>query len=201
MQSTAWFAGKDFTSDWTSHAIVTFPRILGGLSKRELQVLEVGSWEGRSAILLLELLPLCRLTCIDTFKGPLAYQSGDEAHAEAARNAERRFDHNLAAYGDRVEKIKDRSFPALDRLGVLGRKFDVIYIDGSHMRDDVLADSLLAWPLLKSGGLLIWDDYLWRSDEFSSDARPQEAIDLFLTLHAGDLTVIEHGQQVAAKRR
>ena len=40
-----------------------------------------------------------------------------------------------------------------------GRSFDLIYIDGSHRRDDVMVDSLLAWSLLREGGFIIFDDY------------------------------------------
>ena len=37
--------------------------------------------------------------------------------------------------------------------------YDVIYIDGDHSAIFVLEDTVLSWPLLKNGGLLIWDDY------------------------------------------
>ncbi len=37
--------------------------------------------------------------------------------------------------------------------------YDVIYIDGDHSAIFCLEDTVLAWPLLKTGGLLIWDDY------------------------------------------
>src|SRR5689334_22074915 len=36
---------------------------------------------------------------------------------------------------------------------------DVIYVDGSHARNDVIVDSILAWRLLRPDGLMIWDDY------------------------------------------
>lgn len=42
-----------------------------------------------------------------------------------------------------------------------GPLFDLVYIDGSHMRVDVLVDAVLAWPLLQPGGLMVFDDYEW----------------------------------------
>jgi hypothetical protein len=36
--------------------------------------------------------------------------------------------------------------------------YDVIYVDGNHGYKDVLYDGLLSWNLLKSDGLLIFDD-------------------------------------------
>jgi precorrin-6B methylase 2 len=35
------------------------------------------------------------------------------------------------------------------------QKFDVIYVDGSHVADDVLTDGITAWRLLKQGEVLI----------------------------------------------
>ena len=37
--------------------------------------------------------------------------------------------------------------------------FDLIYIDASHYAPDVLSDAVLAFKLLKPGGILIFDDY------------------------------------------
>jgi len=39
--------------------------------------------------------------------------------------------------------------------------FDYISIDGSHEAADVLSDAVLSWPLLKTGGLICFDDYEW----------------------------------------
>ena len=36
----------------------------------------------------------------------------------------------------------------------------MIYIDGNHRYGACLADSRNCWPLLRVGGLMIWDDYL-----------------------------------------
>ena len=43
-----------------------------------------------------------------------------------------------------------------------GEPFDLVYIDASHEAADVLADAVLAWPLLKPGGFLGFDDYTSR---------------------------------------
>src|SRR5262249_28550437 len=87
-----------------------------------------------------------RITCIDVFTNT---------------DHERQFDATMAPFAPRVEKIKSRSVPALDSLFVQNRAFDVIYVDGSHARNDALMDSLLAWPPLKPDGIIIWDDYVW----------------------------------------
>lgn len=39
--------------------------------------------------------------------------------------------------------------------------FDLAYIDGSHLRLDVLSDAVMCWALLREGGLMVLDDYEW----------------------------------------
>lgn len=183
---------RDFTVDWTSGNFDTWRRVIPAADVRS--ALEIGSWEGRSALFFLNHCPNCRVTCIDTFKG------GREHHGmDALASIEARFDSNLAGYGSRVEKIKSRSVPALDRLGEEGRAFDLIYIDGSHARDDVVMDSFLAWRVLKQGGLLIWDDYRWAADVDVRES-PQQAVDFFLAVYADELDILVATSQVIVRR-
>jgi len=37
--------------------------------------------------------------------------------------------------------------------------FDFVYIDGDHYAPFVLEDTVLVWPHIKDGGVLLWDDY------------------------------------------
>ena len=64
-----WFAGKDFTSDWTSTNFTMWRRMLSPLCGERLRILEIGSWEGRSAVFFLNFFPRATITCIDTFGG------------------------------------------------------------------------------------------------------------------------------------
>jgi hypothetical protein len=53
--------------------------------------------------------------------------------------------------------------------------FDIIYIDGAHDALHVMQDFVLAWPLLKVNGIMIFDDYILRSTD-----EVQKAVDLIL---------------------
>ncbi len=112
---------------------------------------------------------------------------------------EQRFDRNLAAFKGRVEKIRSASVPALQRLAAERRQFDLAYIDGSHMRDDVAADSTHTWPLVRPGGIVIWDDYTW-SPSAPPEERPQPAIDAFLAAHEGQYRLLAKGLQVIVRK-
>lgn len=192
------FAGKDFSAAWIDPHIENLSKILEPFHNSIRDVLEIGSWEGRSAILWLNLFPNSRITCVDTFIGSLTSPSFPQWRAEL-EHCERRFDSNLAEYRDRVRKIKTRSAQALDRLFESGETFDLIYVDGEHRRDDVLIDSLISFRLLRTGGILIWDDYYWRP-EFLPEDRPAPAIDLFLTLHADALIELHRGNQIFVRK-
>ena len=63
--------------------------------------------------------------------------------------------------------------------------FDLIYIDGSHTAADVLIDAVLAFQLLRVGGVMIFDDYLWSMEPaLSVDPlnMPKPAIDAFAAI-------------------
>lgn len=180
----AWFAGKEFTyKDYVSNKIDCWTKVLGPVRERELEVLEIGALEGRSALFFLNYLPKCRLTCIDPFP----------------KNLEPVFDKNLAEFSDRLEKMRAYSLTALIRLRHKGRRFDLIYIDGDHHRETVMLDSLLSWPLLRQGGSLIWDDYVYKEDENTTD-RPAPAIDGFLVAHAGEYEELHRGKQLIVRK-
>lgn len=40
------------------------------------------------------------------------------------------------------------------------QKFDLLYVDGSHLYEDVLVDFVRGWKRLKPGGLFICDDFI-----------------------------------------
>lgn len=193
-----WFSDKDLTTDWAFGNFGTWTVVLGPERPTITHILEVGSWEGGSAIFFLNFFPSSNVTCIDTFAGsPTGLDRN--AFLETAPESERRFDANTAAFGSRVRKIKGRSVRELDRLVEETESFDLIYIDGDHTRDAVLIDSLLAWKLLRPGGVLIWDDYKWKRGH-PENMRPQPAIDLFVSLYCNALTKIHVGSQLIIRR-
>jgi len=74
---------------------------------------------------------------------------------------------------DKVEFIVDESKNVL--LGFLkeGRMFDFIYVDGSHICEDVYRDLNQAWPLLQVGSKMLLDDFF--HDKNSMDAKDRDA--------------------------
>lgn len=194
----AWYAGKSFSSDWTSRHTAVWAALLAPRRHEPLEVLEIGAWEGRSALFFLNCLPRCRLTSIDTFAGSPEHHANPK-WSYVVGEIEARFDANTAAFVGRLDKIKSRSDAALPDLALQGRRFDVALIDGSHASVDVLHDALLVWPMLRPGGLMIFDDYDWNQDLPERD-RPKAGVDLFLLLHAGAFVERHRGYQMVIEK-
>ena len=182
-----------FTAPWHTKVMGSWADVLGPLAGREgLDYLEIGAFEGRSMLWMFENVltdPSSRVTVVDVFMG----------------DYEQTFDDNLAASGfaDRVTKIKGPSGQVLRAM--TEPRFDVIYIDGSHTADDVLADAVLAWDLLELGGLLIFDDYEWKGrvdgGQLPLELRPRLSIDAFLTAHRAELELVHRDYQVIVRKR
>lgn len=195
-----WFRGKQFTSDWTSEHYTVWRRVLSPLREQSLRILEIGSWEGRSALFFLNFFPHATITCIDTFVGDPEHRQYRD-WARQLPGIEGRFDHNLASFRDRTEKLKCLSQEGLHWLAEQRRRYDVAYIDGSHAPDDVTADSVAVWPLIESGGVVIWDDYKLGvvHGNLPLDQRPQSAIDAFLSKQ--NYRLLAKGYQMIVEKR
>ncbi len=183
-----WFEGKNFSSDWTSRAFPAWIESLSYLKDAPLRILEIGPWEGRSTTFFLEFFPKSAITCVDVF------MFGNEGA----------FDQNTASYGERVTKISSRSALALDKLGVPSpAEFDLIYIDGCHDRADVMIDSLLAWRLLRPGGVLIWDDYEIHTtvpEGMPIEQWAKPAIDVFREWYRDEIEDLHIGYQIIVRK-
>jgi predicted O-methyltransferase YrrM len=173
----------EFTFDWTSYHFAHWRKILAPFRGSFSEALEIGSWEGRSASFFLDFLPTARLTCVDPFE-------------KIPVDVEARFDRNTERFGNRIEKVKEPSWRALPRLLEQGRSFDLIYIDGSHTKDDVMLDSLLSWRMLRRGGIIMWDDFLW----CTCADHPAPAIRAFLRMHRGEFEGLRFHHQVIIRR-
>jgi hypothetical protein len=193
-----WFWGGEFTTDWFSSKIPVWRRVLGPWRDQQIRILEIGSWEGRSALFFLKFFRRSHVTCIDTFAGSEEHFANPQTAVQVLET-EARFDRNLAPFAKRIDKIKSASGPALEALTAAGRRFELAYIDGSHLSADVLNDSMQVWPLVVPGGVVIWDDYAW-APELPPHLRPQPAIDYFLAQHPGQFRLLVRGYQMIVER-
>jgi predicted O-methyltransferase YrrM len=165
--------------------------------RTDLTFMEIGSYEGRSARWLLEQFPGAQLHCIDTFEGAVTERHDDTSHTQLDW-LRQRFMINIIEHAHRVHVYAGLSQEVLRSMDSSPR-FDFIYIDGSHAAPDVLEDGVLAWRMLKPGGIMIFDDYDWHHYE-DELLNPQPAVDAFVTVYANQLRVLDVGHQVCVER-
>jgi predicted O-methyltransferase YrrM len=195
----------EFTSDWFSVHIPAWERWMAMLPERK-RFLEIGSYEGRSALWLAGKLDEDgEVQCVDPW-------IGNGEHAAPGQPIEdkfERFQRNIEIYnntftkqnGTAISYVRDNSFDELVRLNkCVSQFFDFIYIDGSHIAKDCLTDCILAWPLLKPAGLMVIDDYIW-GDGSHANLSPKWAIDVFTSMWGGELDIVGHGNQVVVRKR
>jgi hypothetical protein len=64
----------------------------------------------------------------------------------------------------------------------------------------VLSDAVRSFELLKTGGLLIFDDYRWKMN-CPEELRPKIAIDAFITSYRNSLEVVHSGYQLIIRKQ
>jgi hypothetical protein len=84
-----------------------------------------------------------------------------------------------------------------------GERFDCVYVDGDHDGAATMEHGVLAWMLLKTGGILIFDDYEYAhpSQDSIGKTPTRDGIDGFLSGYATRLTVMHKAYQVIVRKR
>ena len=187
----------EFSQDWFSHNIPNFEYI-NTLLPSNKHILEVGCFEGRATCWMLEhmLADNGRMTCVDTFEGSIEHEN------LTLTLLFERWKQNVDWVRKQAQVVtayKGKSSIALANLIAQDEKFDFIYIDASHKAPDVIADACFAWQLLNKGGVILFDDYLWK-DSPGILNQPKIAIDYFMTLFSDQLELVMLGYQVGIRK-
>ena len=183
---------------WYLDELRRWRRFYGSTEPRK--ILEIGAFDGASANLMLEVLfphPDSELHCIDSF-------APDETTPQVDETTRELFIEN-AAIGGHVAQIHLNEGLSVEVLAWMiaedgyWESFDFIYVDGSHFAMDVLTDAVLAWPLLKPVGVMIFDDYRWTHTPEEQDW-PGRAVNAFLQVFGHKCEILEKGQRVGLRK-
>jgi len=186
----------DFSNDWFGVGKKCWDQIIPQVNPG--RVLEIGSFEGAATCYLIEKIGATRpfeLYCVDPWEG------GKEHGYEDMPSVEKRFDRNVGLALSKVahpiafHKVKSFSDSALVSLLAEGKHgyFDFIYVDGSHRAPDVLCDAVLSFRLLRVGGVIAFDDYLWHDEtrhEIDPIGTPKIAIDAFTNIYSRKIRIL-----------
>ena len=195
---------KTYTQDWFDRAIPDLTVLLKDLKgKDDLRFLEIGSYEGRSTCWLMDNIltsPSSTVHCIDLWEdsGKMGAWAKELYDRYDMANVFGNFLRNTKEYGSKVTYEIGVSQILLRKLP-LDNQFDFIYVDGSHIASDVLEDGILAFRLLKQGGIMVFDDYNW---DFFGDQRrhPKIAIDAFFAIYEGKYDLLYKGRQAFIRK-
>jgi predicted O-methyltransferase YrrM len=164
--------------------------------KKNLKFLQIGVFTGNASVWLLENIltdPSSLLVDIDPWCGNLPHESNynwddiQEAYKEQTASHSKKLQSHKAFSGDWLKANREV-------------KYDFIYIDGDHLPESVTLDADLSWDLLKSGGILAFDDYEWDHPD-GTDKNPKPAIDAWLAKHENNIEIFRKGWQVWIRKK
>jgi hypothetical protein len=186
-----------FTTNWFTHKIPLWAQLLSEFKgKPGVSYLEIGAFEGRSVLWVLENIltnPTAKITIIDGFE----------------ENTYKRFTSNVNLSGE-TNKFKIISGLSTEKIKeVPANSIDFAYIDGSGKGIVMHYDLVNTWNTLKMDGIIICsryalNDHLREALELQpNDPGPHEAIDTFLKLYKPYVKVLafEENQVIFRKIR
>ena len=180
-----WFEGTG--------ANVNFEKFLEPFrGKPNLNFLQLGVYTGDASVWLMDNILTdgsSTLTDVDTWKG-----SQEDAHEKID------FEQVFNLYKYRMKKYSNSYCHRLTTHQFLrfhpdDYLYDFIYIDADHTAVGVLLDAELSWDLLKTQGVLAFDDYEWNQGK-GDELNPGPGINTFLARHQGQFHVIHKGWQL-----
>ena len=155
-----------------------------------LNFLQIGAFTGDASVWMLENVLTNKssfLTDVDTWLG-----SDEQVHAEMDFKEVHDLYLARTGYANRLWH-KGKSVDFLS--GCQDQTYDFIYIDGDHTASGVIDDAIMAWPLLKPGGIMAFDDYTW-THEHGALYEPKPSINFFCWVKQLELEVITSNSQV-----
>jgi predicted O-methyltransferase YrrM/tetratricopeptide (TPR) repeat protein len=163
------------------------------------RILEIGTYAGTSLVEMLTQVPKASAVAVDRWEDYDEF--GDPVLGEiGARKIMNIFYGNLdaAKVSHRVDVRRGDSAEKLMQLLQEQFQFHFIYVDGGHKCLDCYGDMLLSWPLLKKGGIMAVDDYLFRSEKRGTAPLdvPFEGVEYFLQKYKGQYAIVHKGYRV-----
>jgi len=198
------FIEGSYSFNWTtgnSHNFLTIAKVLkkirksssdfvgrGGGNKKSLanlRILEIGSFEGYSVNVFNKIFTQPEIYCVDPW---IPYSEHPNLNFN---QIEKNFDTNTVNLN--IKKFKMFSS---DFFKNNNKNFDLIYIDGSHMSDDVFFDAVESFKILNKNGILFFDDFFGHL-KFDNN-QPIDGIVRFLnTININSLKLIFINSQIA----
>ena len=173
--------------------------LLPEAGKPNLKYLQLGVFTGDASLWLLDNVLTgegAYLTDVDTWQGALNEPIQEQMDFRDITNVykSKTKGRNVMAYISTTKSFLLETYNT-------DRQYDFIYVDAHHTSASAFLDSELSWPLLKRGGILAIDDYLWQHPDGNPIHAPKLGIEMFLDRHEGEFDLLAMNSQVWIKKK
>ena len=165
---------------------------LGNKNKNNFEILEIGSFEGLSTTYFIDNFLTksdSKITTVDPF---LLYSEND--HITIMDHIQIRnffFNISKSAYPEKVQYLGLTSDQFFE---INNKKYDLIYIDGMHTKEQIPKDIINSWNSLLIDGIIWMDDYL------GDNGKLKFIFDKTLKSLKGKHKIVHRGYQIAIKK-
>lgn len=174
--------------------VIPLALLKSNLSEGTRLVIELGSWVGESAKLILDHAPNATLICIDHWDGS-KLENHRDFQSEYYETYKRMFPTLYEAflsqcweYRDRIIPLRAMTLEGLEVVSRFGLEPDLIYVDASHLYEDVKADVSRSYELFPTATLI--------GDDYSSFLDVRRAVNHFMYDHGFAVQVAGQGWQI-----
>lgn len=172
LEKTGWFNDYKFYRNYFYLRIHIWKGFFNDKNFNNLNYLEIGSYEGMSALWLKERYKDLNITCIDT--------SFQENYYDNIKGTD------IKTFKGNIEDFVDTNTET----------FDLIYVDGEHTDSSLFKDCYLSFKLLNENGYMIIDGY--KLNLYSNNCR--WGIDKFLNLVPNQYKIITQDSQLIIQK-
>ena len=184
--------GYVFTHDYFGTCEIKLSLEENAIKNIKWNILEIGSFEGSSAVYFSDNMldhSEAELTCVDPFLSsdpttPFPMEGNDTMHL---------FINNISK-SKNFQKIIFHRMYSSEFYKKNTKKFNFVYVDGSHLIDDIKVDFNECLKIIELGGFLAFDDYLW------GDGSIKKCIDDLYEENKDKLKILGHGYQIIFQR-
>lgn len=197
--------------NWTKNIVLGSKKVFQDLiqyinqncKSNPIEILEIGTWTGTSLITLVKNIPNSVGYGVDSWKN---YDESTECRIQISANVEelgieQSFYKNIqkANLEGRIFGIKSLSTEALMKFIREGKRFDFVFVDGDHSLLGSYTDIILAWEVVKKGGILGIDDVSFHKEQILGS--PLQGVLRFVKEKEGEFEILYSGYQLILKKK